>query len=204
VLHVRERVARNFLATLAFSQGVPMVSHGDELGRTQLGNNNAYCHDSELTWISWELGPEQRDRLAFARRVFEIRHRYAVFRRRRYFGGRIVDTSGEKDVMWVRPDGGEMTDADWGNPRTLVLGMLIHPDAGGAPAERGRSAEGDSMLLILNGGGRGKEFVLPRLAGPGTWIEEVNTGHAGSRVVRSHAVTAVAHSLILLRHAREP
>src|SRR5690606_38787081 len=112
VNRMRERMVKNFFATLAFSQGVPMISHGDELGRTQKGNNNAYCQDSELTWIDWDLDDNQRELLEFARRVFRVLRSNPVFRRRRFFAGNPVTDRGVKDVQWMRPDGREMTDDD--------------------------------------------------------------------------------------------
>src|SRR5690606_8000085 len=126
VNRMRDRMVKNFLATLAFSQGVPMISHGDELGRTQKGNNNAYCQDSELTWIDWDLDDNQRELLEFARRVFRVLRSNPVFRRRRFFAGNPVTDRGVKDVQWMRPDGREMTDDDWRSPKNRMLGMLIH------------------------------------------------------------------------------
>ena len=117
-LHIRERVKRNFLATLAFSQGVPMISHGDELGRTQRGNNNAYCQDSPLTWIDWRLSPENQELLEFTRKVFAIRAANPLLRRRTFFHA-------GKDLTWLRPDGQAMTEADWQDNGSHVLGMLI-------------------------------------------------------------------------------
>jgi glycogen operon protein len=108
---------RNFLATLAFSQGVPMISHGDEIGRTQHGNNNAYCQDNEITWVHWDLEDWQRELLAFTQRIFQIRHSNPVLRRRSFFRGQVVNSSGAKDLSWVRSDGQEMTVADWLDPK---------------------------------------------------------------------------------------
>jgi glycogen operon protein len=203
VRNLRERAARNLLATLAFSQGVPMLSHGDEIGRTQLGNNNAYCQDSELTWMPWTLSPDQLDRLAFARQVFDLRRRSPVLRRRRHFRGQVVNASGAKDVTWLGPDGDEMTDSDWKSPRLLMLGMLIRGEATDERDEHGHAAIGKTSLLILNAGRRGRDFMLPKLTEPGVWVEQLNTAHPGTRVVRANRVAMVAHSLILLRYAEE-
>src|SRR5262249_46487112 len=126
VLRARQRAARSLLATLAFSQGVPMLGHGDELGRTQRGNNNAYCQDGELSWIDWELGGRERELLAFARRVFLLRRTNPVFRRRHGFSGAPSGERGAKDVTWLRPDGAELRPADWQDPARGALGMLIH------------------------------------------------------------------------------
>jgi len=192
--HIRERVQRNFLATLAFSQGVPMISHGDELGRTQLGNNNAYCQDSPLTWIDWELSKENQELLEFTRKVLAIRAASPLLRRRTFFHA-------GKDLAWLRPDGLEMTDADWKDDSGHVLGMLIRTDAAG-DTEKGVDRVGEEAILILvNGGGRSKSFTLPSLERPGAWTELLDT--CGSQVpVSENRVSLAPRSLMLLR--REP
>jgi glycogen operon protein len=200
VNRMRERLQRCFVALLAFSQGVPMISHGDELGRTQQGNNNAYCHDSELTWLDWELDPPRRRLLEFTREVFAIRRSNPVFRRRRFFAGDPVPRRDVKDVTWLRADGAEMEDADWADPKRQILGMLIHGEASDEVDERGRPNRGDTLLLLLNGSAQSRIFQLPSLGAAGIWRELVNTAHPGSRVVRGAQVALVAHSLILLDH----
>ncbi len=200
VLRHRERAKRNLMATLAFSQGVPMLAHGDELGRTQRGNNNAYCQDNELTWIDWELDEADRRLLDFTRRVFAIRRDNPVFRRRRFFAGDPVVREGVKDVSWIRSDGAEMTDADWGDPKNHVLGMLIHGEASDEVDERGRPNSGETLLLLLNGGPRPRYFQLPSLPETGYWEEVVNTARPGEPPVRGGRVNLVAHALILLEH----
>jgi glycogen operon protein len=200
VVRRRERMMRNFLATLAFSQGIPMLGHGDELGRTQLGNNNAYCQDSELTWVDWSLGPAEWKLLEFARRVFAIRRHNPVLRRRHFFYGRLVGETGAKDVAWLLPEGVELESRDWHDAHRHAVGMLIHAASTDERDERGRLAGGETVLLLLNPGGRSVRFTLPRLHERGIWVEELNTGRQGSRPVRGDAVSLLAHSLILLRH----
>jgi isoamylase len=197
---MRERMVRNLFASLAFSQGVPMISHGDELGRTQKGNNNAYCQDNPLAWIDWDLDQRSRDLLEFARTVFRIRRSNPVFRRRRYFAGDPVSVEGAKDVSWVRPDGSEMEEADWGEPANRVLGMLIHGEASDELDERGRPNRGETLLLLMNGGRRAKLFQLPTMPGPGQWHEMLNTTHPTRRRVTRTAINLVASSLLLLRY----
>jgi isoamylase len=199
IVRMRERIKRNLLATLAFSQGVPMISHGDELGRSQSGNNNAYCHDNQLTWMDWRLTPLQRDLLQFSRAVFAIRAANPVLRRRTFF--RHEPSAGSaQDLTWLRPDGQEMTPAEWEDPANHVLGMLVRGDASEETDEHGRRITGDAMLLLLNGGGRSKPFVLPGLDRPGSWGEVINTAHAVPRQIRESQVNLVAHSLMLLRY----
>jgi glycogen operon protein len=202
VIRMRERIKRNFLATLAFSQGVPMISHGDEIGRTQLGNNNAYCQDGPLSWVDWRLTPLQRELLAFTRAVFAIRAANPVLRRRNYFRLEPTHPGGAKDLTWLRPDGSEMTETDWADPSNHVLGMLILGEATDEVDERGRRLRGEAILLLTNGGARSRPFTLPPMESPGGWTEILNTAHPVPRVVRQGRVSVVAHSLMLLRHER--
>ncbi len=201
LIRTRERIKRNFMATLAFSQGVPMISHGDEVGRTQQGNNNAYCQDSPLTWIDWRLTPLQRQLLDFTRAVFAIRAANPVLRRRNFFRHQ-PGPGGVKDLTWLRQDGNEMTEADWADPSNHVLGMLILGEATDEIDERGRRLVGEAILLLTNGGARSRPFTLPQLESPGAWVEVLNTAHPNPRVVRQGKVSLVAHSLMLLRHER--
>jgi glycogen operon protein len=158
---LRERQKRNFLATLLLSQGVPMISHGDELGRTQRGNNNAYCQDNELTWIDWELTDDQKALLDFTRRMVRFRLSQPVVRRRKYFQGRSI--RGVKDVAWLAPDGKEMDDAAWNADITRSLGMLLAGDAIEEVDERGRPITGDTLLVLLNAHDDKVPFTLPAL-----------------------------------------
>jgi isoamylase len=168
IIRMRDRIKRNFLGTLAFSQGVPMISHGDELGRSQAGNNNAYCQDNPTTWIDWRLSPLQRELLQFTRRVFAIRAANPVLRRRTFFRHEAPKGSA-KDLTWLGPDGAEMTPEQWNDPANHVLGMLIRGEATDETDERGRRVTGDALLLLLNGGTRSKPFILPPAGRLGSW-----------------------------------
>jgi len=198
VVRMRERIKRNFLGTLAFSQGVPMISHGDEIGRSQSGNNNAYCQDNPTTWMDWRLGPLQRDLLQFTRSVFAIRAANPVLRRRTFFRHEVQQGTA-RDLTWLGADGAEMTPQEWHDPANHVLGMLIRGEASDETDERGRQVTGDAILLLLNGGARSKPFILPALGHPGSWAEVLNTAHPGVRPVREDKVNLAAHSLMLLR-----
>jgi len=199
---LRERMKRNFIATLIFSQGVPMLLHGDEMGRTQRGNSNAYCQDNELSWVNWELSTADRELLAFTREVTRIWRENPVLRRRSFFSGGPV-AERVKDVMWLRPDGIEMGDADWQDAGNHILGMLIPGHATDEVDERGRPVLGDTVLALLNGAARSKRFTLPAMDEPGSWHEMLNTTRPGARAIRADAIMLVAHSLILLRHGLE-
>jgi isoamylase len=202
VLEMRRRAQRNLLATLAFSQGVPMISHGDEIGRTQLGNNNAYAQDNEISWVNWDLDDQQKSLLAFARRVFAVRHHNPTLRRRSYFHGRPVDGSGTKDLSWLRADGTEMALEDWHSGRRHVLGMLIDGDASDETDDRGRPVKGDTLLLVLNSGEEEAEFALPDRAS-GVWQEIVDTANPDSRAIGQGTYIVAPYSLVLLRLATE-
>ncbi len=197
IVRMRERIKRNLMATLAFSQGVPMISHGDELGRSQGGNNNAYCQDNAVTWIDWSLAPLSEQFLEFTRAVFAMRVRNPVLRRRTFFRREERGEAG-KDLAWLRPDGLEMTDAEWNDPGNHVLGMLIRGEATDEVDERGRRLVGEAILLLVNGGARTKPFTLPVLDG-GLWVELIDTAHPSPRALRQNVVNLAAHSLMLLR-----
>jgi isoamylase len=194
----RERAMRNLLATLAFSQGVPMLSAGDELGRTQAGNNNAYCQDSALSWVPWSTDDGARDLLAFARHVLGIRQTYPVLRRRSFFEGRPIAPDGMKDVTWLHPDGREMRADDWADPQAATLGMLLDGEASDEVDERGHPLTGASLLLLLNGGARPCPFTLPVLPGPGRWRELVHTERPARASVPHPTVRLSPSTLVLL------
>ncbi|HVL82061.1 MAG TPA: glycogen debranching protein GlgX [Actinomycetota bacterium] len=202
VNRMRERMKRNMLATLIFSQGVPMLLGGDEIGRTQRGNNNAYCQDNEISWFDWDLDPADRELLAFTKRLIAIHNANPVLRRRSFFTGR-PGAGGVRDIHWLRPDGEEMTDADWASPVNHVLGMLMPGDLTDEVDERGRPVFGQTLLLLLNGGTRSRLFTLPKPEERGVWEEVMNTARPGTRPVRKGALNLVAHSLVLLRFAEE-
>ena len=201
VNELRERIKRNLLATLAFSQGVPMLSHGDEIARTQKGNNNAYCQDNELTWVDWDLDAKKRALLEFTAEVLAIRRQNSVLRRRSFFGGMRVPGASVKDVAWLRPDGSEMADDDWRDPRNRALGMWIYGEATDEVDDRGRLVRGDTLVLMLNAGDRPISFLLPSVQGPGAWEELLSTARP-KKPVRRNGVSMPPHSLVLARYTR--
>ena len=200
IRRIRAQMERNLFATLVFSQGVRMLLGGDEIGRTQGGNNNAYCQDNEIGWYEWDLGGEDRELLAFTRDVLRIFREEPVLRRRSFFNGAPV-AGREKDVTWVRPDGEEMTEGDWQNPENRALGMLMPGRATDETDARGRPIHGRTLLLLLNAGPRSRSSTFPKQSRPGTWRELVNTARPQQqRTIRRPAVNLVAHSLALFAY----
>jgi isoamylase len=202
ILETRFRVMRSMIAALAFSQGVPMLSHGDEIARTQRGNNNAYCQDNETSWLDWQLDERREELLAFTRRVLALRHDNPVLHRRHFFRG---DSNGElgKDVIWFGQDGGEMRSQDWDDQSRRVLGMLIDGEATDEVDERGRPIRGDTLLIIVNGGDADVEFTLPAMESGGMWVPLLNSAHTRRQLVDDGRVCVDAHALVLLRYGTE-
>jgi isoamylase len=152
VLALRARQARNLLATLFLSQGVPMLSAGDELGRTQRGNNNAYCQDNEISWIDWSLGEEETQLLAYTRALIALRTHHPVFHRRHFFRGAPWRGSEKKDITWLRADGEEMTAEDWLPAASPTLAMLLAGEAVDAVDAHGEPERGDTFLVVFHMG----------------------------------------------------
>jgi len=169
---IRTQVMRNFVATLALSSGVPMMSHGDEVARTQRGNNNAYCQDNELTWVSWELQPDQREWLEFTRQVFGLR--------------RDLDLGGAQVGTWLSAHAGELNAVQRARLRNLPFGWL-------------RQHDGCQTLTIFNADAHGHLFELPHLQPGGSWRLLINTARPGQRTLRGRAVRVPPRSLMLLR-----
>ena len=175
---LRLRQQRNLLATLLLSQGVPMLLAGDEIGRGQRGNNNAYCQDNEISWIDWTLDDDKRRLLAFTRQVIALRRAHPVFRRRDFYKGRPVRGLGVKDLVWLRPDGGEMTDDEWNQHFARCLGVYLAGEALNETDERGRPLRDRNFLLLFNAHHELIPFKLPDYAGE-RWYALLDTGVEG-------------------------
>ncbi|MCX4765718.1 glycogen debranching protein GlgX [Streptomyces sp. NBC_01275] len=229
VLRLRARQMRNFIATLMLSQGVPMISHGDEFGRTQKGNNNAYCQDSELAWVAWpdvrgsgggeevdgdEAGGEGADGegadgglLAFTRALVWLRKEHPVFRRRRFFHGRPVEGTHDdlSDIAWFTPEGTEMTQRDWDRAQASALSVFLNGNAISEPGSRGQRITDDSFLLMFNASARSLEFVVPLDHGR-QWQVVVDTASprtvapgTGPKVRAGDRLTLVDRSMTVLQ-----
>jgi isoamylase len=198
---VRARQQRNFLVTLLLSQGVPMLLGGDELGRTQYGNNNAWCQDSEVSWYRWDEA--DHDLIEFTRRVIQLRNDHPVFRRQHFLAGREVQGSGLPDVWWFRPDGRRMTLKDWTAPNAHTLGVFLNGDEIPSRTLDGHEIKDDSFLLLFNASGEPITFTLPTRRFGLRWQPELATGDgAPADVVGARSEVYVdARSTVLLRRA---
>jgi glycogen operon protein len=171
---LRRRQMRNFLATLFFSQGVPMLTAGDETGRTQGGNNNAYCQDNEISWLPWEWDSEGMALLEFTRQVIALRNKHPLFRRLTFFRGRAVRDSGAKDIVWLQPDGSEMSDEEWSQGHARCLGAHLSGRGLSERDERGVPVEDDDLMLLFNAS---DEEIAFRLGNDGSepWHVRIDT-----------------------------
>ncbi|HEX6308236.1 MAG TPA: glycogen debranching protein GlgX [Longimicrobiales bacterium] len=161
IVELRERQKRNLLATLFLSQGVPMLCAGDEMGRTQQGNNNAYAQDNEISWLDWELDEVRRAQLEYTCGLIALRARHAVLRRKRYYQGKRIRGSDVRDLTWLRPDGGRMTDEEWSAGWNRTMGVMLGGEALGEVDEDGELVVDDTLLLLMNAHTETVEFVLP-------------------------------------------
>jgi glycogen operon protein len=192
----RDRARRSLLATLALSQGVPMLSHGDELGRTQRGNNNAYCQDDETTWVDWSPDAHDAAFLDFARRVLALRHGNAVFRRRRFLpDGDAGDAQAR--VRWLRPDGVEADVTDWQGGTLRAVGLWMPATVAEVADEQGRPQTAETVLLLLNPDAQRHVFRLPE-PGRGAWHELLNTACDSVHRAVPATVALAPGSLVLL------
>ncbi|MBD0417791.1 glycogen debranching enzyme, partial [Streptomyces sp. TRM S81-3] len=223
VLELRARQMRNFIATLLLSQGVPMISHGDEFARTQKGNNNAYCQDNELSWVHWPdaegSGAEGSDSggsgdgrpgaglLDFTRAMVWLRKDHPVFRRRRFFHGRPVEGTHDElsDIAWFTPEGREMTQRDWNSAQASALTVFLNGNAISEPGARGERIVDDSFLLMFNASPKPLDFVVPVDHGR-QWQVVVDTSRTdgvppdpGTKVQAGDRLTLVDRSLAVLQ-----
>ncbi|WP_099326940.1 glycogen debranching protein GlgX [Candidatus Kuenenia stuttgartiensis] len=208
VAKLRERQKRNFIATLILSQGVPMLLAGDEIGRTQKGNNNAYCQDNEISWIDWDLDKPRQELLEFTRLLTQLRHQHPVMRRRHFFQGRKITGSEVKDLTWFRPDGKEMTDEDWNNPSTHSLALCLAGYAIEEVDERGKQIVDDTLLILMNVHHESISFVLPAHNPKIQWKTLIDTREAtGKRSIQlmkgGELYSLEARSLVLLQLVEE-
>lgn len=203
---LRLRQHRNFLATMMISQGVPMISHGDEFGRTQQGNNNTYCQDNELSWMDWDLNGDQTALLAFCRRILRLRHEHPVFRRRRFFAGS-AERGGESslgEIEWFNPSGAHMQDGEWDQAWARATMIFLNGNGIHEPDERGQRVVDDHFLLCINAAPEDIDFQLPGPTYGQQWITQINTANDTDETVyeAGSTVKVTARSIIIVRSPR--
>ncbi|MGY1454389.1 glycogen debranching protein GlgX [Streptomyces sp. SS8] len=207
VLALRGRQMRNFIATLLLSQGVPMLSHGDEFARTQKGNNNAYCQDGELSWVHWPKPGEKHPLCEFVQAMVGMRRDHPAFRRRRFFHGRPVEGTHDElsDIAWFTPEGEEMTQRDWQEAQARALTVFLNGNAISEPGERGERITDDSFLLMFNAQPTPRRFTVPVDHGR-EWQVVVDTSRedgvppgTGPMVKAGSRITLVDRSLTVLQ-----
>ncbi len=207
IRRLRDRQMRNFLFTLLLSQGVPMITAGDELARTQYGNNNAYCQDNELSWIRWdEVDERGRNLLRFTRELLALRDRHIVFRRSRFFHGAIIPGTDARDVTWITPSGEAMTEAAWNDRDNRTLGAMLSGQAGA----RFRTPEGvpepdDDFLILLNAGPRRVSWTLPESDQSTPWQVRVSTAYPtgvppSRRPIKRRIVVGSRTAILLIQY----
>src|ERR671910_583935 len=206
ISQLRRRRQRDFIAKLMLSQGVPMLSHGDELDRTQRGNNNVYAQDNEISWVHWDLTPDQEDLLAFTSAVIALRQKHPVFRRRRFFGGD-AKHGGESelgDIEWFKPDGSPMDEADWNSGFARSLMVFLNGDAIPEPDRMGRRITDDHFLLLFNAHIEAIKFTVPPAKFGDEWTVRLNTatgvvdGRDGPRWLADSAHLVEGQSMVVL------
>jgi len=206
VVALRERQKRNLLASLFLSTGVPMIVAGDEMGRTQQGNNNAYCQDNELSWVDWKLDARREKLLEFTRKLIHFRHRQPVLQRRRYFKGTHLWDSEHKDLAWFRPDGTEMSEEDWKKPFVRSLAFLLGGDAIPTPDERGQRVIGDAVLVLLNAHHEAVSFTVPAVATGHRWelvLYTEDDARGGEKVTPQGKFELVGRSMAVFRQVED-
>src|SRR3569833_3209906 len=205
---LRARQKRNFLAPLLLSQGVPMLLAGDELGRTQQGNNNAYCHDSALNWINWDISKDDKELLRFVRYLIRLRKKHPIFRRRRFFQGRDIAGAGVKDNTWLTPLGQEGTQEEWQHSFARCLGLFLAGDAIDEHDERGHRIRDDNFILLFNAHHEDIPIILPAQPANARWEVVVDTSQTdgrgeGGRFYSSHGTYPLQkRSLVMLIQQR--
>src|SRR6202451_1539226 len=204
---LRAKQKRNLLATLLLSQGVPMMYAGDAIGHTQMGNNNAYCQDNSISWLNWNLQPQDRDLLAFVQRMINLRKRHPVFRRKRFFQGRPIKGANVKDVLWLNPSGKEISEEEWRDGSLHCLGMFLSGQGLDETDERGRKLGDENFLVLLNAYHEDVQFAFPSFRAGTRWTAWMDTSReAGLRSLETYDGSAPyplqARSMVVLLERR--
>ncbi|OZH54673.1 malto-oligosyltrehalose synthase [Hydrocoleum sp. CS-953] len=204
ILILRNRQRRNFLVTLMLSQGVPMLLGGDEFGRTQKGNNNAYCQDNEISWLDWNLQVENSNLLDFTRQLIYFRCQHPVFHRRKWFQGRAIHGSDVNDIGWYNPDGGEMTEEQWNIDFAKAVGIFLNGEEIPASGERGERIVDDCFMIFFNAHYELIEFTIPPKFQDRNWVVTVDTSKSrfvenGKQYQGEVLIPVMERSIVVLR-----
>ncbi len=204
ILSLRNRQRRNFLVTLMLSQGVPMLLGGDEFGRTQNGNNNAYCQDNKISWLDWNLQVENSDLLDFTRQLIYFRCQHPVFHRRKWFQGRAIHGSDVNDIGWYNPDGGEMTEEQWNIDFAKAVGIFLNGEEIPASGERGERIVDDSFMVCFNAHYELIEFTIPPNFQDKNWVVVIDTSKSrfvenGKQYQGEVPIPVMERSIVVLR-----
>jgi len=207
MVKLRERQKRNLLATLLLSQGVPMICGGDEIDRTQHGNNNAYCQDNEISWYDWNLNEQQLSLLKFTKKLVTLRKSHPNLRRRKFYQDRSIRRSEARDILWLRPDGEEMTDDEWTAGWVRCLGVMLNGETLDHVDEAGEPILDDTFLMLLNCHREPIDFYLPPAPKTSAWLVVIYTDDSGDEsgslaVQGGKPFPLVRQSLALLRAVR--
>src|SRR5690606_37543379 len=208
IIALRARQQRNLLTTLILSHGVRMLSHGDEIGRTQLGHNNVYCQDNELAWMDWNLGEDEEHLLGFTRRLVAVRRERPVLQRRRFFAGSADHGGGSSmgDIAWLPPAGEHMTEEDWRKGDAQAVMVFLNGQAIPEPDPRGDRIVDDSFLILFNAGDEDRTFELPDSGYGKGWHIEIDTAAElvdPGRHLPESLVNVVSRSVVVMRCRRE-
>jgi isoamylase len=202
ILKLRQQQRRNFLVTLMLSQGVPMVLSGDEMGRSQNGNNNPYCQDNEISWIDWNLQSDPL--LEFTRKLIDFRRQHPTFRRRKWFQGLAIHGSEAQDITWFNDDGGEMTEEQWRDGRVKAIAIFLNGEAIATLGARGERIVDDSFLILLNAHAEPMKFMLPKMLQQWQWMTLIDTTKAqfleqGEIYQENMPLTVAGRSIVVLQ-----
>ena len=204
ILELRVRQQRNLLVSLMLSQGVPMVLAGDEMGRSQQGNNNAYCQDNPLSWMDWSLKETNADLLKFTQQLIQFRHNHQIFRRRDWFQGREIHGSGVEDIGWFNPDGSEMDDTQWSDCSLKSISIFLNGQELNRPGSKGERIVDDSFLVLFNDYHDPVDFEIPYPLRAMEWQLKIDTQKSrfiadGPICTGSSKIAVIEQSIILLK-----
>ena len=204
---LRARQKRNFVASLFLSEGVPMMLGGDEIDRTQKGNNNAYCHDDQTSWCDWTMTPEKERLLQFFARMIHFRLEHPIFHRRNFFQGRAIRGSDVKDIVWLTPEGVEMTDGEWRESHARSLGVYLAGEGLNETDEKGRALSDETFLVLFNSHADEVPFRLPELSPDSRWLLIMDTAYAdglapGGATAAGGVYAVHGRSIVLLQQLK--